>query len=44
MGQPKTNHHLAKTEVLQKMFPKMQTLQKQAKLKNKDSENLKNKF
>jgi hypothetical protein len=27
-----------------KMFPKVQTLQERAKLKNKDSKNLKNKF
>jgi hypothetical protein len=38
------NHPLAKIEVLQKTFPKMQTPEKQVKLKNKDLENLKNKF
>jgi hypothetical protein len=35
---------LGEDQGLKKMFPKIQTLQKQAKLKNKDSNNLKNKF
>jgi hypothetical protein len=44
MKKPKTNNHPKKTEVLQKKSLKVQTLQERAKLKNKDSKNLKNKF
>jgi hypothetical protein len=44
MKKSKMNNHPEKTEVLQKKSLKVQTLQEQVKLKNKDSKNLKNKF
>jgi hypothetical protein len=44
MKKPKTNNHSEKIEVLQKKSLKVQTLQERARLKNKHSNNLKNKF